>query len=183
MPSLKETLKDFDSRHILEEKLKALEDENRRLTNSLQEESRLRQTCMEEARKEMKRTEKMMDEKIEEIQRQAMESVKQVCGINKNLMVALCDRETCLRKMSGIAARLKDEQDKNRCRCKFASNVCQRLRDRNEELEQEVQRVLKEIEKTKDDNLRLKGDLDGYKNIINGLRLVGSAWILRRVNS
>lgn len=163
MPSLNQTLDCYDSRRNLEEKLKMLENENKRLTVCLEEEAQIRKAFMEEARREIKLTEKMMDEKMAIIQQQAIDSMQQVSTINKNLMVALCDRENCLRKVSGVAAKLKSEQERNRCRCKFASNVCEKLRERNEVLEQEKEKFLQDIENARADSSKLKKELKEYK--------------------
>lgn len=172
MPSVKETFKAFDSRSILTDKLQALEKENKRLNATLKEEARLRKAFMEEAKREIDRAGKMMDEKIAAMQKEAMESIKQVAAVNQNLADALGDKEDTLRRMSGVAAKLKVEQEREKCKCKLAGNVCKKLKERNDELERDKEAILREIERVKAENDRLTGDLIKCKNQINSLSKV-----------
>lgn len=169
MPSMKETFKSFDSRALLAEKLQALENENKRLSDSLEDEARLRQAFMEEAKREIQRTEKLMDEKIANMNKQAMESMQQVAAMNNNLVAKLEDKEETLQKMSNVAAKLKIEQEREKCKCKLASNLCKKLKERNNELESEKEAIVVEIEKVKGSSERLKGELMDCKNKINSL--------------
>lgn len=167
MPNIKEAFKSFDPNTLLSEKLQALEDENKRLTAALENEARLRKTFMEEAKREIKRTEEMMDEKITNMQKQAMESIQQVAVINNNLTVALENKEETLKRINTVAAKLKIEQERDKCKCKLATNVCKKLKERNDELEKEKKKIVEDIERVKADNERLKGDLMECKNQID----------------
>lgn len=169
MPAIKKSLRSFDSNAVLLEKIEALENENKRLNATLQKESRLRQVFMEDAKRKIEQTEKIMDQKLTKLQQQADQSVQQVMTINKNLTDTLCDKEACLKKMNEIAAKLKIEQDKEKCKCKFANNVCQKLQKRNEELEKERDTILQDIQRIKADNESLKNDLTKYTKQIDGL--------------
>lgn len=169
MPSLKETFKSFDSRVVLAEKLQALENENKRLNDTLKEEARLRKAFMEEAKREIRRTEKMMDEKMANMHKQAMESLQQVAAVNNNLATALGDKEETLQKMSNVAAKLKIEQEREKCKCKLVNNVCRKLKERNEELEKEREAIDKEVAKIRSDNERLKSELKDYNRKIDSL--------------
>lgn len=172
VPCLNQTLQAFDSYNCLQEKLKNLEKENKRLNTCLEEEARLKNAFIEKATREIKKTEGIMDEKIAEIQQKALGSVQQLTEINKNLMATLCDRENCLRKMSAATEKLKNEQQKSRCRCKFASNVCQKLRERNDELEKEKMKFFEEIENATAENEQLRRDLEGFEHDMNCLKQV-----------
>lgn len=182
MPIIKETLRAFDSRAALCDKLQELEDENKRLNKSLQEESRLREAFMEQAKREIQRTEKLMDKKIAEIHQDAIESMQKVAAINNNLAVALCDKDSCLKKMNCVAVKLKTEQEKDRCRCKYASNICQKLRSKNEELEKEKREIILEIERIKAENEQLKNDVMECKNKINSLTEVTISQVVMMEN-